>query len=200
MLKVCGGSGWTGTLCPFPWVLLWTRNGSKKIKYIKKKSYEATGNLDIVEVTFPEVPQLESDGAEGRADMDTLSCSKTSSFFLNKFIHFNWRLLILQYCGGFCHTLTWTSHGCTCVPHPETPSHRPPHPIPLGFPSAPALSVLFHASNLDWWSISHMVIFMFQCYSLKSSHHCLLPQSPKVCFYICISFAVSYIGSSLPSF
>ena len=40
---------------------------------------------------------------------------------------------------------------------------------------------VFHASNLDWWSISYMVIHMFQCYSLKSSHPCLLPQSPKVC-------------------
>ena len=26
----------------------------------------------------------------------------------------------------------------------------PPHPIPLGHPSAPALSALFHASNLGW--------------------------------------------------
>ena len=26
----------------------------------------------------------------------------------------------------------------------------PPHPIPLGHPSAPALNTLSHASNLDW--------------------------------------------------
>ena len=38
----------------------------------------------------------------------------------------------------FCHTLTRIRHGCTCVPHPESPSHLPPHPIPLGHPSAPA--------------------------------------------------------------
>ena len=37
-----------------------------------------------------------------------------------------------------------------CVPHPEHPSHLPPNPIPLVCPSAPALSALFHASNLDW--------------------------------------------------
>ena len=72
--------------------------------------------------------------------------------------------------------------------------------MPQGHPSAPALSTLSHASNLDWWSISHMAIYVFQCYSLKSSHPRLLPQSPKVCFYICVSFAVSHIGSSLPSF
>ena len=47
----------------------------------------------------------------------------------------------------FCHTLTWIRHGCTCVPHPELPSHLPPHPIPLVHPSAPAQSTLYHASN-----------------------------------------------------
>ena len=30
------------------------------------------------------------------------------------------------------------------------PSHLPPHPIPQGHPSAPALSALSHASNPDW--------------------------------------------------
>ena len=29
-------------------------------------------------------------------------------------------------------------------------SHLPAHPIPQGHPSAPALSTLFQASNLDW--------------------------------------------------
>ena len=29
----------------------------------------------------------------------------------------------------FCHTLTWICHGCTCVPHPDLPSHQPPHII-----------------------------------------------------------------------
>ena len=46
-----------------------------------------------------------------------------------------------------------------------TPSHLPPHLIPQNWPSVPPLSALFHASNLDWWSISHMVIYKFQCYS-----------------------------------
>ena len=59
-----------------------------------------------------------------------------------KSIYFNWRLITLQYCSGFCHTLTWISHGCTCVSHPEPSSHLPPHPIPQGHPSAPALSNL----------------------------------------------------------
>ena len=85
------------------------------------------------------------------------------------------------------------SHGCTCVSHPELPFHLLPHPIPQGHPSAPSLSILFHASNLNWWSISHMIIYMLQCYSLKSSHPRLLPQSPKVCsLHLCLFCCLTY--------
>ena len=52
----------------------------------------------------------------------------TRTFFFNFFFF---------YCSGFCHTLKWNSHGLTCVPHPDPPSHLPLHPIPLGLPSAP---------------------------------------------------------------
>ena len=111
----------------------------------------------------------------------------------------NWRLITLQYCGGFCHTLTWISHGCTCVPHPEPPSHLLPYPIPQGHPSAPTLSTLSHALNLDWRSISHMIIYMFQCYSLKSSHPWFLPHptESKSLFFISVSLLLSLL-SPLP--
>ena len=79
----------------------------------------------------------------------------------------------------FCHTLTWICHECTCVCHLEPPSHLPPHPISLGHPSAPAPSILYLASNLDWQFVSHMIIYMFQCHSPISSHPHPLPQSPK---------------------
>ena len=115
------------------------------------------------------------------------------NFFFFFWIYFNWRLITLQYCGGFCHTLTWISHGCTCVPHPEPPSLLRPHPIPQRSPSALALSALSHALNLDWSSISQMVIYMFQCYSLKSSHRHLLPQSPKDCpLHLCLFCCIVY--------
>jgi len=114
-------------------------------------------------------------------------------FIFNEFIYFNWRLVTLQYCSGFCHTLTWISHGYTHVPHPEPLCPLPPHPIPQCHPTAPALSTLSHALNLDWWSISHMVIYIFQCYSLKSSHPRLLPQSPKVCsLHLCLFCCLAY--------
>ena len=80
-------------------------------------------------------------------------------------------------------------------PHLDPPSHLPPHPIRQGHPTAPALSTLSHTLNLDWRSVSHMIIYMFQCYSLKSSHPHLLPQSPKVfslylCLFCCLAYRV----------
>ena len=109
-------------------------------------------------------------------------------FIFCKLIYFNWKLIT-----GFCHTLTWISHGCTYVHHHEPPSHLPLHLIPHGHLSAPALSALSHALNLDWQSISHMAIYMFQCYSLKPSHPRPLPQSPKVCsLHLCLFCCLSY--------
>ena len=68
-----------------------------------------------------------------------------------------------------------------------------PHPIPLGHPSALALSTLSHASNLNLQSVSHMIIYMFQCYCLKASHPRLLPQSPKVCsIHLCLFCSLAY--------
>ena len=37
------------------------------------------------------------------------------------------------YCSEFCHTLKWNSHGFTCVPHHDPPSHLPLHLLPLVF-------------------------------------------------------------------
>ena len=49
-----------------------------------------------------------------------------------KLIYFKWRLITLQYCGGFCHTSTWISHGCTCIPPSWTPLPLPSPPHPSG--------------------------------------------------------------------
>ena len=50
--------------------------------------------------------------------------------FFFPFIFISWRLITLQYCSGFCHTLTWISHGFSCISHPDPPSHLPLYPIP----------------------------------------------------------------------
>ena len=93
----------------------------------------------------------------------------------------------------FCHALTWIRHRCTCVHHPEPFSHLPPHPIPLGHPSTPDPSILYHAPNLNWRFISHMLTYMFQCHSPKSSHPHPLPQNPKDCsIYLCLFCCLTY--------
>ena len=60
-----------------------------------------------------------------------------SKRLLSFFFLISWRLITLQYCSGFCHTLTWISHGFTCLPHSDPPSHLPLYLILLGLPSAP---------------------------------------------------------------
>ena len=60
----------------------------------------------------------------------------------------------------FCHTLTWIRHRYTRVPHLECPSLLPPHTIPLGPLNAPAPSIQYHASNLDWQFVSYMMSYI----------------------------------------
>ena len=79
----------------------------------------------------------------------------------------------------FCHTLTWVHHGCIQAPNPESPSHLPPHIITLDHPHAPAPSVLYPVSNIDWHFVSYTIVYMFQRHSPKSSHPLPVPQSPK---------------------
>ena len=71
-------------------------------------------------------------------DFSDFFCYHNIIFF--PFIFISWRLITLQYCSGFCHTLTWISHGFTCIPHPDPPCHLPLYRIPLGLPSAPGPS------------------------------------------------------------
>ena len=100
------------------------------------------------------------------------------SFLKNFILLFNFIILY-----WFCHISTWIHHRYTCVPHPEPSSLLPPCTIPLGHPSAPAPSIQYRASNLDWRLISYLILYMFKCHSPKSSHPLPLPllQGPKDC-------------------
>ena len=55
-----------------------------------------------------------------------------------------------------------------------------------------ALSALFHASNLDWSSISYMVIYMF--HAILSNHPTLTfsHRVQKSVFYICVFCCLTY--------
>ena len=118
---------------------------------------------------------------------------RSSAHFLFYFFNLCIYLFYFTILYWFCHTLTWICHGCTCVPHLEPPSHLLPHSIPLCHPSAPVPSTLYHASNLDWRFISHMIIYMFQCHFPKSSHPHPLPRSPKDCsIHLCLFCCLAY--------
>ena len=78
--------------------------------------------------------------------------------------------------------------------------HVFPIPIPPPAPSHPSGSSqctspehLSHASSLNWRSVSHLIIYMFWCCSPETSHHRLLPQSPKDCsINLCLFFCYAY--------
>ena len=81
-----------------------------------------------------------------------------------------------------------------CVPpfRKPLPPPSPSHPSGLSQCTGFECSV-FCVLNLDWSSGSHMVIYMFQCYSLKSSHTRHLPLSPKVCsLHLCLFCCLAY--------
>ena len=108
-------------------------------------------------------------------------------FFFNFILFLNFTTLY-----WFCQIPKWILHRYTCVPHPEPSSLLPPHTIPLGRPSAPAPSIQYRALNLDWWLVSYVILYMFQCHSPKSSHPLPLPESIRL-FYTSVSLLLSRI-------
>ena len=95
----------------------------------------------------------------------------------------------LQY--WFCHTSTWIHHGRTHIPHPEHPISPPSPYHPSG--SSQCTSPKHPVLNLDWWFVSYMILYMFQCHSPKSSHPLPLPQSPKDCsIHLCLFCCLAY--------
>ena len=113
-----------------------------------------------------------------------------SAFYFFFILFFNFTILY-----WFCHISKWICHKYTCVPHLELSCLLPPHTIPLGRPRAPAPSIQYRALNLDWWLVSYMILYMFQCHSPKSSHPFPLPQSPKdcsihQCLFCCLVYRV----------
>ena len=96
-----------------------------------------------------------SRGSSPPRDQTQVSMSPAFFFSLRCYEKYIYLLFILEanyftILYWLCHTLTRILHRCIRVPHPEPSSHIPPYTILLGHPSAPAVSTLYHASNLDW--------------------------------------------------
>ena len=77
-------------------------------------------------------------------------CVLCSISFCFPFIFISWRLITLQYCSGFCHTLTWISHGFT----PWIYSHGFPIPIPS------PTSLPFCSISVQWKGISFGLVYI----------------------------------------
>ena len=125
----------------------------------------------------------------------TTNCENFFFFFFTVGFFFNFILFNFTILYWFCHISKWICHRYTCVPHPEPSSLLPSHTIPQGHPSAPAPSIQYCASNLDWRLISYMILYIFQCHSPKSSHPLPFPQSPKdcsihQCLFCCLVYRV----------
>ena len=121
-----------------------------------------------------------------------------SSFFFFlffKFIHFNWRLITLQYCSGFA--IHWHE---SAMGHPEPPPTSLPIPslrvIPVHQPWA---SCIIYQT----WTGDSFHIWYYTCFNA------ILPNLPtlalshrvqKTVLYISVFFAISHTGLSLPSF
>ena len=59
-------------------------------------------------VFFTELEQIISQFC---MEIQITSNTQSNLFFFFSFIFISWRLITSQHCSGFCHTLTWISHG-----------------------------------------------------------------------------------------
>ena len=113
-------------------------------------------------------------------------------WFFFQLIQFKQRLITLQYCSVFCRIFTWISHGCICslILNPLPPPSLP-HPSGL----SQSTSFECPASFIELTLVIYFTygIYRFQRYSLKSSHLCLFPHTPKACYlHLCLFCFLAY--------
>ena len=115
------------------------------------------------------------------APFSNIPLAYTHFFF--SFIFISWRLITLQYCSA----IHWHESATIYMYSPSRypfPPPSPPHPS--GSSQCTKPEHLSHASNLGWWSVSPLTVYLFQCCSLWTSHPRLLPESQSL-FYISVS-------------
>ena len=121
-------------------------------------------------------------------------------FFFYKFIYFNCKLITLQYCIGFAIHQHESATGVHVFPILKPPPTSLPIPslwvIPVHQPRA---SSIMHLT----WTGDSFHIWYYTCFNAILSNHPTLALSHrvrKIVLYICVSFAISHTGLSLPSF
>ena len=125
--------------------------------------------------------------AQSRTRLKWLSSS--SSIYIFKFV-FNWKIIALQCCVGFCHTSTWGNHRYTYVPSLNLPptSHLIPPlevvtagdwapcvmqqlPIPCLFYTWSCIYVKATLSTCPFLSFPHCVYKSVLCVCGSSAYH-----------------------------
>ena len=81
--------------------------------------------------------------------------------FFFSFIFISWKLITLQYCSGFCHTLTWISHGFMAYLHVFPIAIPPPTSLPI-----PSLWVF--PVHQPWALVSYIQPGLMICFTLDS--------------------------------
>ena len=121
-------------------------------------------------------------------------------FKLKKIIYFNWRLITLQYCIGFAIHQHESAMGVHVFPILNPPPTSLPIPslwvIPLHQPQA---FCILHQT----WTGDSFLMWYYTCFNAILPNHPTLSVSHRLqntVLYICVSFAVSHTGLSLPSF
>ena len=122
------------------------------------------------------------------------------SFFFFNLNLFNWRLITFQYCIGFAIHQHESATGVHVLPILNPPPISLPVPslwvIPVHQPQA---SCILHRT----WTGDSFLFWYYTCFNAILPNHPTLALSHRVqktVLYICVSFAVSHTGLSLPSF
>ena len=121
-------------------------------------------------------------------------------FLKYKCIYFNCRQITLQYCIGFAmyqHESTTGVHVFPILNPPPTSQPVPSHWVLPVHP--PRASCILHRT----WTGDSFHIRYYTCFNAILPNHPTLSLSHRVqetFLYICVSFAVSHTGLSLPSF
>ena len=116
------------------------------------------------------------------------------------FIFISWRLITLQYCSVFLPHIDmnqpWIymySPSRSCLPPPSPPD-------PSGSSQGTRSEHLSHASNLGWWSVSPLIIYMFDAVLSRQPTLAFSHRVQKSLLYIRVSFSVLHVRFLLPFF